>query len=160
MADLEQQLQRYADEVEGLVAPSRVRPALRRGWYAAAAAVLVVVGVVVGLQWGDDESDLRPLDNVTTTVPTTTSLAPTTSEPEPEPEPVFVAVPSVVGLFYDTAEFTLRNVGLVPVPEFRTVPFGDPQVGLVIDQTPGSFSEVEVGSEVVIVVGESEPPPE
>ncbi|MEM7140406.1 MAG: PASTA domain-containing protein [Actinomycetota bacterium] len=72
-----------------------------------------------------------------------------------------VPVPTVIGLFYDTAEATLRNVGLVPVIEFRAVPFGDPQVGLVIDQTPPNFEEVEVGTEVVVVVGEagSEPEP-
>jgi beta-lactam-binding protein with PASTA domain len=70
-----------------------------------------------------------------------------------------VSVPSVITLFYDTAELTLRNQGLVPVPEFRTVPFGDPQVGLVIEQNPGSFTLVDKGSEVVIVVGEAGPPP-
>ncbi len=70
-----------------------------------------------------------------------------------------VSVPSVITLFYDTAALTLRNQGLVPVPEFRTVPFGDPQVGLVIEQNPGSFTLVDKGSEVVIVVGEAGPPP-
>jgi serine/threonine-protein kinase len=70
-----------------------------------------------------------------------------------------VSVPSVITLFYDTAELTLRNQGLVPVPQFRTVPFGDPQVGLVIEQNPGSFTLVDKGSEVVIVVGEAGPEP-
>ncbi|MEM7141403.1 MAG: Stk1 family PASTA domain-containing Ser/Thr kinase [Actinomycetota bacterium] len=70
-----------------------------------------------------------------------------------------VPVPTVIGLFYDTAEATLRNVGLVPEIEFRVVPFGDPQVGLVIDQTPPNFEEVEVNTTVVVVVGEAGPEP-
>jgi len=70
-----------------------------------------------------------------------------------------VDVPSVVSLFYDQAELTIRNQGLIPVPEFRIVPFGDPQVGLVIEQTPGSFTKVPKGSEVIIVVGEAGEPP-
>ena len=70
-----------------------------------------------------------------------------------------VSVPSVITLFYDTAELALRNQGLVPVVQFRTVPFGDPQVGLVIEQNPGSFTLVDKGTEVVIVVGEAGPPP-
>ena len=70
-----------------------------------------------------------------------------------------MSVPTVIGLFYDTAEATLRNVGLVPVIEFRLVPFCDVQVGLVLDQTPSSFTEVEPGTEVVVVVGEAGPEP-
>ena len=70
-----------------------------------------------------------------------------------------VSVPSVITLFYDTAELALRNQGLVPVVQFRTVPFGDPQVGLVIEQNPGSFTLVDKGTEVVIVVGEAGPEP-
>ena len=65
----------------------------------------------------------------------------------------------LVGLFADTAEQTLRTAGLVPVAQFQTVPFGDPQVGLVISQNPPNFEEVDVGSEVVYVVGEAGPPP-
>ncbi len=68
-----------------------------------------------------------------------------------------VSVPTVVGLFYDTAEATLRNLGLEPTPQFQTVPFGDPQVGVVISQTPEPFELVPGGSEVVITVGEAGP---
>ena len=70
-----------------------------------------------------------------------------------------VSVPAVVGLFYDTAEATLRNLGLEPTPQFQTVPFGDPQVGVVISQTPEPFELVPGGSEVVITVGEAGPEP-
>jgi eukaryotic-like serine/threonine-protein kinase len=72
-----------------------------------------------------------------------------------------VAVPNVVGLFFDTAMQTLRTAGLEPVAEFRTVPFGDPLVGLVLDQIPANFVQIPIGSEVVITVGEAgpEPPP-
>ena len=73
--------------------------------------------------------------------------------------PAVVPVPVVVGLFADTALATLRNVGLEPVTEFRLVPAGDPQVGIVIDQSPPGFAAVAVGSEVVIVVGEAGPDP-
>jgi eukaryotic-like serine/threonine-protein kinase len=70
-----------------------------------------------------------------------------------------VAVPTVIGLFFDTAQQTLRTAGLEPVAQFQIVPFGDPQVGLVISQNPLNFVEVDVGSEVVIVVGEAGPEP-
>lgn len=76
------------------------------------------------------------------------------------PEGPLVVVPSVVGLFFDQAEETLRNQGLVPVVEFRPVPFGDPSVGLVIEQHPAAFVELPAGSEVVVVVGEAADPGE
>ena len=66
-----------------------------------------------------------------------------------------VQVPAMVGLFADNAVVLLRSQGLEPVVERQTVPFGDPRVGLVISQTPANFTEVDLGSEVVIVVGEA-----
>jgi beta-lactam-binding protein with PASTA domain/tRNA A-37 threonylcarbamoyl transferase component Bud32 len=70
-----------------------------------------------------------------------------------------ISIPTLVGLFADNAVVTLRSQGLEPVVERQTVPFGDPLVGLVISQTPGEFTEVDLGSEVVIVVGEAGPEP-
>lgn len=66
-----------------------------------------------------------------------------------------VPVPVVIGLFADTALATIRNVGLEPVVAFRSVPFNDPRVGLVIEQTPAGFALVPGGSEVVVIVGEA-----
>ncbi len=66
-----------------------------------------------------------------------------------------IPVPNVVDLFFDTAEASLRNLGFTPVPEFRTVPFGDPRVGVVIEQTPDAFTVIPLGAEVRVVVGEA-----
>lgn len=71
-----------------------------------------------------------------------------------------VSVPSVVALFADTAIASLRNTGLEPVTEFVAVPFGDPQVGVVISQSPVGFTEVGPGTQVVIAVGEAGPNPD
>jgi len=159
MADLERQLRLYADQVDGVVGGVDLgSPRSARRWVglAAVAALLVLVGV--GLVFLTDE---EAAEDLKTEVPeTTTTVTPTTSTAAPpSPEREVVEVPSVIGLFFDTADVTLRNVGLVVAPEFRTVPFGDPQVGLVLEQSPQSFSIIEVGSEVGVVVGEAGPLP-
>lgn len=83
-----------------------------------------------------------------------------TADDDGADETADVAVPVVVGAFYDTAEATLRNVGLIPVVEFVTVPFGDPRVGVVVEQSPEGSVLLEGGSEVRIRVGEAGPAPE
>jgi serine/threonine-protein kinase len=63
-----------------------------------------------------------------------------------------VSVPNVVGMKEAKANSTLSRAGLSPVREEREVT--DPaQDGVVIEQRPGSGSEVDKGSDVVIVVG-------
>jgi serine/threonine-protein kinase len=63
-----------------------------------------------------------------------------------------VTVPDVVGRKEAKATSTLSGAGLTPVREEREVT--DPsQDGVVIEQRPGSGSEVDKGSQVVIVVG-------
>jgi beta-lactam-binding protein with PASTA domain/predicted Ser/Thr protein kinase len=63
-----------------------------------------------------------------------------------------VSVPNVVGMKEAKANSTLSRAGLGPVREEREVT--DPkQDGVVIEQRPGSGSEVDKGSDVVIVVG-------
>ncbi|HKP22197.1 MAG TPA: Stk1 family PASTA domain-containing Ser/Thr kinase [Thermoleophilaceae bacterium] len=63
-----------------------------------------------------------------------------------------VTVPDVVGMREAKANSALSRAGLTPVREEREV--DDPaQDGVVIEQRPGSGSEVDKGSQVVIVVG-------
>jgi len=63
-----------------------------------------------------------------------------------------VSVPNVVGMKEAKANSTVSRAGLTPVREEREVT--DPaQDGVVIEQRPGSGSEVDKGSQVVIVVG-------
>jgi beta-lactam-binding protein with PASTA domain/predicted Ser/Thr protein kinase len=63
-----------------------------------------------------------------------------------------VTVPDVVGTKEAKANSTLSRAGLTPVREEREVT--DPaQDGVVIEQRPGSGSEADKGSQVVIVIG-------
>jgi eukaryotic-like serine/threonine-protein kinase len=63
-----------------------------------------------------------------------------------------VSVPDVVGQKESKASSTLTRAGLSPVRQEREVT--DPtQDGVVIEQRPGSGSQVDKGSQVVIVVG-------
>src|SRR3954454_8733866 len=63
-----------------------------------------------------------------------------------------VTVPDVVGMKEARANSTLSHAGLRPVREEREVT--DPtQDGVVIEERPGSGSDVDKGSQVVIVVG-------
>jgi eukaryotic-like serine/threonine-protein kinase len=62
------------------------------------------------------------------------------------------AVPDVVGLGEERASSRLSSAGLAPVRQER--PVTDPsQDGVVIEQRPGAGTEVDEGSQVVIVVG-------
>jgi len=63
-----------------------------------------------------------------------------------------VDVPDVVGMSEERATSRLSGVGLSPVRQERTVT--DPaQDGVVIEQRPGTGTQVDRGREVVIVVG-------
>lgn len=68
-----------------------------------------------------------------------------------------VQVPAVTQLFADTALQTLRSALLEPIIQFEEVPAGSADVGRVRRQEPEAFTEVEVGSEVLITVGEAAP---
>ena len=72
-----------------------------------------------------------------------------------------IDVPDVIGLSERSASSRLRSVGLTPVTQERTVT--DPtQDGKVVEQRPGSGTQVDKGREVVIVIGvveEALPPP-
>ena len=63
-----------------------------------------------------------------------------------------VTVPDVVGMKEAKANSALSHAGLTPVRQEREVT--DPtQDGVVIEQRPGSGSQVDKGSQVTIVVG-------
>jgi serine/threonine-protein kinase len=72
-----------------------------------------------------------------------------------------VDVPDVIGLKEGSASSRLRSAGLEPVTQERTVT--DPaQDGVVVEQRPGSGTQVDRGRQVVIVIGVlevTEPPP-
>jgi serine/threonine-protein kinase len=71
-----------------------------------------------------------------------------------------VDVPDVIGLSPPDARSRLKSLGLEPVTQERTVT--DPaQDGVVVEQRPGSGTQLDEGRQVVIVVGvleEAEPP--
>jgi serine/threonine-protein kinase len=81
------------------------------------------------------------------------------SGPPREPEEEQVKVPDVVGLSEGEASTELRAAGLeVRSSEEATT---DPdQDGTVLRQSPGGGQEVDEGTEVLIVIGRFEPPPE
>lgn len=179
MAEIEDQLRSYADQVETavpavplLAAPSATRSRPWRAWaFGAVASVALVIAVGAGFLLGrtsdPDVKVIEPVGPSTTLAPSSvpcdcppTSTTTTTEPPANDAAFAQVPVPALVGLFADTAFATVRNVGLTPIAELRLVPFGDPQVGLVIDQEPAMFTDVDPGSEVVVVVGEAGPPPE
>jgi len=65
-------------------------------------------------------------------------------------------VPNVIGLGVADAATQIGNAGLVPVQRERTVT--DPaEDGVVVDQRPGSGTELDEGAEVVIIIGLLEP---
>jgi beta-lactam-binding protein with PASTA domain/predicted Ser/Thr protein kinase len=70
-------------------------------------------------------------------------------------------VPDVIGLSESSARSRLKSAGLKPVTQERTVT--DPsQDGKVVEQRPGSGTQLDEGAEVVIVIGVVEvvePPP-
>ena len=68
-----------------------------------------------------------------------------------------VDIPDVIGLSERTASSRLKSAGLEPVTQERTVT--DPtQDGVVVEQRPGSGTQVDKGREVVIVIGVLAPP--
>ena len=61
-------------------------------------------------------------------------------------------VPNVVGLSARDAGAQLGNAGLSPVT--REQPTNDPdEDGVVVDQRPGAGSEVDEGTQVLIIIG-------
>ena len=67
-----------------------------------------------------------------------------------------VGVPNVVGLSPRDAEGQIRSVGLTAVQSERNVTDPD-QDGVVIDQRPGAGVDLDVGGQVVIIVGVLQP---
>ncbi len=65
-------------------------------------------------------------------------------------------VPNVIGLGVADAATQIGNAGLVPVQRERTVT-NPAEDGVVVDQRPGSGSELDEGAEVVIIIGVLEP---
>ena len=72
-----------------------------------------------------------------------------------------VDIPDVIGLSESSAKSRLKSAGLKPVTQERSVT--DPsQDGVVVEQRPGSGTQLDKGAEIVIVIGlveVVEPPP-
>jgi serine/threonine-protein kinase len=74
--------------------------------------------------------------------------------------PAPVAVPNVVGQTESQATSSLQAAGFTRSVELVEVPFGSPDVGRVVSQSPDGGQQAPAGSNVVIRVGkEAAPPP-
>ena len=113
------------------------------------------LGVSVAEQESDEtEGDVisqSPAGGTELTKGETVTITVSTGRPQ-------VDVPDVIGLSERSASSKLRSAGLTPVTQERTVT--DPsQDGVVVEQRPGSGTQVDKGREVVIVLGVFEEPP-
>ncbi|MDH3706432.1 MAG: PASTA domain-containing protein, partial [Acidimicrobiia bacterium] len=67
-------------------------------------------------------------------------------------------VPNVQGLLADSAIQAINNAGFSPNPVFEPLPAGDPNIGVVISQTPGPDTTLALGSQVTLVIGSPDAP--
>jgi eukaryotic-like serine/threonine-protein kinase len=114
------------------------------------------LGVSVAEQESDEtEGDVisqSPAGGTELTKGETVTITVSTGRPQ-------VDIPDVIGLSERSASSKLRSAGLTPVTQERTVT-DESQDGLVVEQRPGSGTQVDKGREVVIVIGVFEEPPE
>ncbi|MGI9600349.1 MAG: Stk1 family PASTA domain-containing Ser/Thr kinase [Acidimicrobiales bacterium] len=68
------------------------------------------------------------------------------------------SVPNVQGLLADAAIQTISAAGFNPAPVFEPLPAGDPNIGVVISQTPAPDTTLALGATVTLVVGSPEAP--
>lgn len=74
--------------------------------------------------------------------------------------PAPVEVPLVEGLTEAQARAELNNTGFTVIDvRLVNVPFGDPNDGRVISQTPGAGDAVDATTTIVLRIGRAEPPP-
>jgi serine/threonine-protein kinase len=74
--------------------------------------------------------------------------------------PAPVEVPLVEGLTEAQARTELNNTGFAVIDvRLVNVPFGDPNDGRVISQTPGAGDAVDATTTIVLRIGRAEPPP-
>jgi serine/threonine-protein kinase len=74
--------------------------------------------------------------------------------------PAPVEVPLVEGLTEAQARTELNNTGFAIIDvRLVNVPFGDPNDGRVISQTPGAGDAVDASTTIVLRIGRAEPPP-
>jgi beta-lactam-binding protein with PASTA domain/predicted Ser/Thr protein kinase len=74
--------------------------------------------------------------------------------------PAPVEVPLVEGLTEAQARTELNNTGFAIIDvRLVNVPFGDPNDGRVISQTPGAGDAVDATTTIVLRIGRAEPPP-
>jgi serine/threonine-protein kinase len=74
--------------------------------------------------------------------------------------PAPVEVPLVEGLTEAQARAELNNMGFTVIDvRLVNVPFGDPNDGRVISQTPGAGDAVDATTTIVLRIGRAEPPP-
>lgn len=153
MAELEDQLRRYADQVESSVGPVmtaevKTSPRGRIPLLLAVAALLVLIaGFAIWISGDDPESDVAGApDLVVGGDSTTSSTAPVTPPP-----PLMIAVPDVAGLSQVDALEVLTSAGLSVVPDIQQEASVVP-TGTVLRTDPGAGVEVEEAGRVVLVV--------
>jgi tetratricopeptide (TPR) repeat protein len=86
------------------------------------------------------------------TSPGTAETTPTTAGP------TLVTVPNVVGMSESQARDALESADLKPRVERTDVPFGSPQVDVVVEQDPPAGDETDSGSTVTIELGVASAP--
>ena len=163
MADLEDQLHKYADQVESVVGPVEPRegetsPRGRLPLLVAVAALLAVVaGIAVWFARDDADADLAGVPDLIVEGDSTTS---STSTPLTQPPPLMIPVPDVAGLLQPEAVDVLIGAGLNPMkavqkeasefPE-RTVLRTHPVAGIEVEEAGTVVLIVSTGPEVVAV---------
>ncbi|AVT30950.1 PASTA domain-containing protein [Plantactinospora sp. BC1] len=126
---------------------------------------LLLLGALVVAGWAIVDAGRRDTPTSPTPVATTsaapTTPAPTTAATTPSPTPAAttgapVPLPPLVGLSQQEAVAELERLGLVARIEPRT---SARPPGTVLDTEPSTGTEVEPGSEVLLVVAEPPTPP-
>lgn len=153
MAELEDQLRRYADQVESSVGPAVTAGAKtssrgRISLLAAAAALLVLIaGFAIWIGGDDSGSDVAGAPDLVVEGGSTTS----STTPVTPPPPLLIAVPDVAGLSQADAVVVLIDAGLNPLSSVQREASVLPE-GTVLRTHPVPGVEVEEAGPVVLVI--------
>ena len=154
MADLEDQLRQYADQVESAVEPvaPRGEAASPRGRFplltAAAALLVIVAALAVWFARDASESDPAGVPDLIVEGGSTTS---STTTPLTQPPAVMIPVPDVGGLLQADAVDVLIKAGLNPMNIVQKEASEVPE-GTVLRTHPVAGIEVEEAGTVVLIV--------
>lgn len=154
MADFEDQLHQYADQVESAVGPvasggKGTSPRGRLPLLVAAAALFVVVAALaVWFVRDDSESDPAGVPDLIVEGDSTTS---STTAPLTQPPALMIPVPDVAGLLQPDAVELLIGAGLNPLRAVQMEASEFPE-GTVLRTHPVAGIEIEEAGTVVLIV--------